>query len=62
MHNQLQQSVFLLRNIKIEGICTTFHSKKSKNTETKTSGAVSRRSSYLNPCTRPRLWYLSCFY
>jgi len=29
MYIQLRQSVFLLRNIKIYGISTTFHSKKS---------------------------------
>jgi len=35
MQIQLQQSGFLLRNIKIYGICTNFH---SKNCETKTVG------------------------
>jgi len=35
MHIQLRQSGLLLRNIKIYGICITFHWKKMRRTETK---------------------------
>jgi len=47
MHIQLQQSVFLLRNMKIYGICQTFieKNKKIKKTETKTNGADIRTTS-----------------
>jgi len=39
MHIKLRQSGFLLRNIEIYGICTTFHWKKCEKTETKLPGA-----------------------
>jgi len=35
MHIQLRQSVFLLRNINIYGICSTFHWRKKKKRKPK---------------------------